>query len=152
MVRVYAIHTGEYSDQSWGPVFSSAEKALAYKTKYGPSSDDIDIDVYVLDDENDTGPVYPQWIVVFDADANIIHHATEGEPELFEPLLVRTEVVIPPKQNRWWFLDGPGVRDKAALVVRTIHAPDLEHAIKIAADARTVFLVRERETGRPHRR
>ena len=149
MVRVYAIHTGSYSDQSWGPVFSSAEKALAYKRNYGPSSDDIDIDIYVLDDENDTGPVYPQWLVVFDADANIIHHQADGGPGLFEPLLVRTEVQIPPKGNHWWFLDGPGVRDKAALVVRSIHAPDLEHAIKIAADARTVFLARELNAGEP---
>lgn len=144
MTRVYAIHTGSYSDQSWGPVFSTIERALAYKAGRPIPvyfEDECDIEIYVLDDENDTGPIYPEWIVVFDVNGNVIHHVVDSDPKPFEPLLPRTEVRIPPKGNHWFFLDGPGIRDKAALVVQLVHAPDLASAVKIAADARTKYLV-----------
>lgn len=138
-MRVYAIHTGSYSDQGWGPVFSTVEKALAYMAKYASSEDEMSIEVHVLDDEADTGPNYPVWRLLFDKDGNCLwYEAREAEP--FEPLLHKPEMRPVPEQCGWFFVrEHPEVKG-SGLVVEDVYAPDLEHAVKIAADARRVWL------------
>ena len=66
MTRIYAIRTGQYSDTSWGPVFSTPEKALAYQRKLGTDrySELCEIEVHVLDDEKDVGLVYENLLDV----------------------------------------------------------------------------------------
>lgn len=141
-MRIYAIHTGSYSDQGWGPVFSTVEKAQAYLATH--RLDEPSIEIYVLDDENDTGPVYPVWLVVFDKTGQVIHTMKEDDADLYEPLIhdKSVEVERVPAQNHWWFLDK--VRHlNPEVVVRNVYAPDEQHAIKIAADKRFAFLARE---------
>ena len=142
MTRVYAIHTGSYSDQSWGPVFSTAEKALAYVKAYFNEDDNI-IETHVLDDENDTGPVYPSWNIVFDQDGEMLYLEKFNEDNIFEPLLHKHEcLIIPQKDCHWWILDrlDSSERIRAHLWIRNLYASDKDHAIKIAADARAQFL------------
>ena len=140
MTRIYAIHTGSYSDQRWGPVFSTAAKALKYKAAF--KDPDAEVEVYVIDNEQDTGLVYPEWLIVFNTGGDVISSTQEEDPAPYEPLLHKnsTRVIVPPRDNHWYFLDAPGIRETAALVVRFIHAPDLKHAVKIAADKRREFL------------
>jgi len=140
MTRIYAIRTGQYSDTSWGPVFSTPEKALAYQRKLGTDrySELCEIEVHVLDDEKDVGLVYPNWLIVFDQNGDVISHTQERTAALFEPLLAHPYVQIPPANSAWYFLQH--CRVKAALVVRDIGAPDLEHAVKIASDKRAEWL------------
>lgn len=54
-MRVYVIDRSEYADQTWGPVFSTMEKAIAYVESLGKENDDARIEVCAVDDENDTG-------------------------------------------------------------------------------------------------
>ena len=122
--------------------------AVAYRDSYylkqGHRDDPCAIEIHVLDDENELGPVYPRWLVVFDIHGNVLKTMTESNPEPWEDSLDDSsiETIIPPSQNHWYFLDKPvGVRQKAALIVRFIGAPDKEHAIKVAADRRTSFLI-----------
>lgn len=140
MTRVYAIRTGSYSDTDWGPVFSTIEKALAHKMSYRGS--ECEVEVHVLDDENDTGPVFVSWLIVFDSGGNVIHHTQEDKAEPYEPLIHDEEIaVFPPMPgNHWYYLDAKGVRARAALIVRSIRALDLAHAVKIANDKRAEYL------------
>lgn len=135
MTRVYAIHSGAYSDQHWGPVFSTVEKALAY-IKKNPG-DESQVEPYVLDDENDTGPVYPQWVVVFDKDGNVLNVEERGTASPYEAALYKPHVKKVPKNSAWYFLKEH--RETATLVVDFIYAPDEAHAVKIAADERFRF-------------
>ena len=148
MTRVYAIRTGCYSDTGWGPIFSTPEKALAYRDIYnhrgGGNNENCKIEVHVLDDENDSGPVYPHWLVVFDARGNALKAIQEGDPTPSEDVLAahQIEVQVPPRENQWYFLDSPiGIREKTALVIRNVRAPDLAHAVKIASERRTGYLI-----------
>ena len=144
-MRVYAIRTGSYSDTSWGPVFSTVEKAIAYRDKVNGNIreryDSAEIEVHVLDDLTDTKN-YPVFLIVFDKSGEVISHTNEGD-ELFEPLLEpsRIEVKVPPPNTHWYYLDGTGIRNQATLVVRYITAPDLKHAVKVASDIRAQWLV-----------
>ena len=145
MTRVYAIRAGSYSDTSWGPVFSTVEKAVAYVEEYGdttPSNftNGMAIEIHVLDDENDTGPVYPEWIVVFDRAGNVISHRKSDEGEPYEERLQKAYAVNVPPASRWYFLDGGDIRERAHIVVRDVYAPTLEYAIKIASEKRTQFM------------
>ena len=133
MTRVYAIHTGSYSDQSWGPVFSTVEKALAYKE--ASEATEIDIEIHVLDEEKDS-LCYPVYRMTFDAAGNVVWHE-KAEAEPYEPNLHRPEVARVPPDAGWYFLKNPRVE---TLLVRNVRAPDLDHAVKIAADARRQFL------------
>jgi len=132
-MRVYAIRTGSYSDTSWGPVFSTLERALKYK---GHKSETA-IEVHVLDDENDTGPVYPAWVVVFDKEGNVLNVEERMKPAPFEKRLHNPITQRVPKDCHWYFLRE---YTKAFLTVDDIYAPDKAHAIKIAADNRTKYL------------
>ncbi|MDP3063135.1 MAG: hypothetical protein Q8O40_08000 [Chloroflexota bacterium] len=138
MTRVYAIHTGSYSDQTWGPVFSTVEKALAHKAK--SDEREMNIEVHVLDDENDTGPVYPCWRLIFDRGGNVLF-SEHFAPSPYEPALPGEATVerVPPN-CRWYMLDEIKERQLAHLLVSGVYAPDLDHAVKIAADARRQFL------------
>src|SRR3990167_6188940 len=109
MTRIYAIRSGEYSNTTWGPVFSTVEKALDYQSK--PENADSQIELHILDDENDTGPAYPIWRVIFSArgDALKVESGHWG-PEPFEPLLHKPEAWrVPPKGQHLW-LNGWMVR------------------------------------------
>lgn len=134
MTRVYAIHTGSYSDQWWGPVFSTVEKALAYIKDH--PGDDSQIDVHVLDDENDTGPVYPQWVVVFDKDGNVLAVENRGTPSCYEPTLHRPETTRVQRPSGWYLIRN---YPAATLTVDSIYAPDEAHAVKVAVDERFRF-------------
>ena len=140
MTRVYAIHTGAYSDQVWGPVFGTVKKAQEYQAAL--KDPESDIEVHVLDDETDTGKVYPVWIIVFNAEGDVISSYQDEDASPYEPLLHHPEVLVPPKNNHWYFLNEPGVRAAAVLVVQNVRACDLKHAVKIAADNRRQFLAR----------
>ena len=139
-MRVYAIRTGEYSDTSWGPVFSTIEKAIEYRDRYAEDRKyrGCEIEVHSIDEEKDDKE-YPNYLIVFDKDGNVISHTVEGHA-FYDPLLERISVQVPPKDNRWYFLDGAGVRDRATLVIRSVCAPNLQRAIKIASDKRAQFL------------
>ena len=136
MTRVYAIRTGEYSDTGWGPVFSTLERALAYKKQHG-NRRNTDIEVHVLDDENDTGPVYPTWAVVFDRNGMVLKVHERSDPEPFEEPLHKPEVKLVPKDCRWYFLED---QPTAYLVVDNVMAPDTDHAIKVGSEQRFMFL------------
>ena len=135
-MRVYVICEGSYSDQSWGPVFSTVEKALAYKGE----NTDMDIEVHVIDNENDTGPAYPIWRLIFDREGNLLF-SEKNEPEPYEPQLhSKPEVILVPEKARWYTLDNIKPRTLAHTRVDNIHAPSLDYAVKIAGDARRAFL------------
>ena len=134
MTRLYAIHEGSYSDQSWGPVFSTVERALAYKQAH--PKEEIEIEVHVLDNEGDTGPVYPSWWVVFDRDGNPLGAEVESTPAPYESAIHKPEAsFIPQKDCLWYMLNRITDRNKAHILVRLM-AADRDHAVKIAADAR----------------
>lgn len=146
MTRIYAIHTGSYSDQGWGPVFSTIERAQTYVAQN--PEEESRIEVYVLDDENDTGPSYPGWRLIFDRDGNVLfsEHFT---PIPYEPQLYgKAEVRLVPADARWYMLKEIKPKNRAHIIVSAVYAPDLQHAVKIAADARTIFLAAERRSGR----
>jgi len=145
MTRVYAIHSGSYSDQGWGPVFSSLEKAQAYISKEKATqerhySEDFEIEVHVLDDEDD-GSIYPQWGVLFDRSGNVLYADTGYGTIPFEAELHHPAIQLVPTPCHWYILDRlqAGKREDAYLLV-DLFAADRDHAVKIAADARTRFL------------
>ena len=145
MTRIYAIRSGVYSDTSWGPVFSTVEKALEYQAK--PENVDSEIEVHILDDENDTGPAYPIWRVIFSARGDALKvESWHREPEPFETQLHKPGAWrVPPKGQR---TGGWAIRVEwpdSDVCVNNIYAPDEQAAIKIGAEARFKFLALERK-------
>lgn len=134
-MRVYVVHTGSYSDHCRSPVFSTVEKALAYKAAYNV---DAEIKVHLLDEENDTGPRYPVWAILFDSQGTVLQHFNLG-PEMYEPRLHDPPGAV--KVDKRWYREGwIGSDRRGDVCVYEVHAPDLEHAVKIAAHVRRVFL------------
>jgi len=125
-------------------VFSTLEKALRYKELQGHrdrDGDEIGIEPHVLDDENDTGPRYPMWWVMFNNAGDKVGCGYRNEkPEPFEAALHKPEVRRVPADCRWHMLSE--CRPGAALMVDNVSAPTEEHAVKVAADERAMFLTR----------
>ena len=152
MARVYAIHTGSYSDQSWGPVFSTLKKAQQHVEEHYPvgNREEVEIEAHILDDEDD-GQVYPLWRVIFDRANNVLYAKADPNVNVpYEPALNKPEVTLVPTPCHWYMLDG--LPDKAAAhLLVDLYAPDQAHAIKVAVQARTRFLT-ARASNRPQTR
>ena len=149
MTRVYVIRAGSYSDaynKGSVIVFSTVEKALAYKAidqNASNNASDLKILVSVLDNEEDTGPVYPIWQIGFDVNGNVMF-LSASEKEAYEPLLHRPYGCY---VNPTWVVRHFQEYPTLHIMVEAVYAPDLIHAVKIAADARRMFLAEPRRAG-----
>lgn len=144
-MKVYLVSSGEYSSYGINCVFSTKEKAEEYinlSIEYGNYNKDyFDIEEYDLDPEIKIPHNYKFkyfYTVYTDKEGNISHYGS-GQTSIS---------ILNPEENErlcftrssgeitGWFGNDKSDRDYKIVLMGTINANDLEHAIKIIGEKR----------------